>query len=86
MPVILAAASSYRDVAISGETAAVGEVGLTGEVRAVSFLEQRLQELHRLGFQRVLIPLQGSSKISAPQGMELLRVRNIRQAIAVAMD
>ncbi len=86
LPVILAAASSYRDVAISGETAAVGEVGLTGEVRAVSFLEQRLQELHRLGFQRVLIPLQGSSKISAPQGMELLRVRNIRQAIAVAMD
>ncbi len=86
LPVILAAASSYRDVPISGETAALGEVGLTGEVRAVSFLEQRLQELHRLGFCRVLIPAQGSKQLAVPEGMELLRVKNIREAIAVAMD
>lgn len=86
LPVILAAASSYREAVIAGEMAAVGEVGLTGEIRAVSFLAQRLQELHRLGFQRVLIPAQGTQQLEAPQGMELLRVRNIREAIAVAMD
>lgn len=86
LPVILAAASSYRDAPISGDTAAIGEVGLTGEIRAVSFLEQRLQELHRLGFRCVLIPAQGTTKIEPPTGMELLRVKNIREAIAVAMD
>lgn len=86
LSVVLAAASSYRDIPIDGATAVVGEVGLTGEIRAVSFLEQRLQEMHRLGFRKVLIPAQGTSKLLAPAGMQLIRVKTVRDAIQVALD
>lgn len=81
LPVVLAAASSYRDKVFDSGTAAVGEVGLTGEIRAVSNLSQRLSEIHRLGFTRCIIPKQGSGQIEAPDGLELLKVRNIREAI-----
>ena len=81
LPVILAAASSYRDKLFDSNTAAIGEVGLTGEIRAVSNLSQRLSEVHRLGFSRCIIPKQGTAQIDAPNGLELLRVRNIREAI-----
>lgn len=81
LPVLLAAASSCRDKVFDSATAALGEVGLTGEIRAVSHLNQRLAEVHRLGFTRCLIPKQGSAQIDAPDGLELIRVRNIREAI-----
>lgn len=81
LPVILAAASSYRDKVFDSSTVAIGEVGLTGEIRAVSNLSQRLSEVHRLGFTRCIIPRQGTAQVEAPQGLELIRVRNIREAI-----
>ena len=58
---------------------------LTGEIRAVNQLNQRLSELHRLGFTRCLIPRSGTQSLHAPEGLELLRVRNIREAMAVAL-
>ena len=85
LPLVLAVASSYRDKPIPSGLAAVGEVGLTGEVRAVNYLPQRLQELNRLGFNQVIIPHQGSAKIIPPEGMQLIRVKNIRQAIEEAL-
>ena len=81
LPVVLAAASSYREKVLDSGTAAIGEVGLTGEIRAVSNLSQRLSEVHRLGFNRCVIPKQGTSQLDAPDGIELIRVRNIREAI-----
>lgn len=81
LPVILAAASSFRDRVLDSGTAAIGEVGLTGEIRAVSHLSQRLSEVHRLGFTRCLIPKMGTAQVEAPSGLELIRVRNIREAI-----
>ena len=81
LPVILAAASSYRDKIFDSNTAAIGEVGLTGEIRAVSNLSQRLSEVRRLGFARCIVPKQGTAQIEAPEGLELIRVRNIREAI-----
>ena len=56
LPVVLAVASSYRDVPIADDLAAIGEVGLTGEIRAVSHLNQRLAEIMRLGFKKCIIP------------------------------
>ena len=50
LPVILALASSYRDTPIADDLVAIGEVGLTGEIRSVSRLSQRLSEVSRLGF------------------------------------
>ena len=84
LAVVLAVASSYRDKAMDGGTTAIGEVGLTGEVRAVTALQQRLAEAARLGFTRCVIPRHGTQQITAPNGMELIRVRNIREAIEIS--
>lgn len=81
LPLILALASSFKDRPIKSNVAAIGEVGLTGEIRAVSNLDLRLSELKKLGFDKVLIPFQGSAKILPPEGMDVVRVKNIRQAI-----
>lgn len=85
LPVALAVASSYRDSAISDDLAAIGEVGLTGEIRAVSQMNQRLAEISRLGFTKVIIPKYGSEKLVIPEELTVYRVRNIREAIEVAM-
>jgi DNA repair protein RadA/Sms len=85
LAVVLAIASSYRDTAIADDLVAIGEVGLTGEIRAVSHMNQRLQEVSRLGFQKVIIPKFGSEKLVIPQNLAVYRVRNIREAIEMAM-
>ncbi len=85
LPVVLAVASSFRDRPVDDSLAAVGEVGLTGEIRSVSNLPQRLSEIARLGFEKCIIPRQGTEQVTAPAGMELLRVRNIREAIEIAL-
>ena len=85
LPLILAVASVYRDRPIPGTLAAIGEVGLTGEVRAVNHLSQRLQEVSRLGFKQCVIPRYGSDKTEIPEGLEVFRVRNIREAIEFAL-
>ena len=85
LPLILAVASVYRDRPIPATLAAIGEVGLTGEVRAVNHLSQRLQEVARLGFTQCVIPRYGSDKAEIPEGLEVFRVRNIREAIEFAL-
>ena len=85
LPVVLAIASSYLDRAIRQDLCAIGEVGLTGEIRAVSNLPQRLMELKRLGFTQCIIPRHGTAGIIAPEGMELIRVKNIREAMDAAL-
>ena len=85
LPVILAVASSYRDQVIPDDLVAIGEVGLTGEIRSVSHMNQRLSEAARLGFKKVIIPRNGSEKIEIPAGLTVYRVRNIREAIEVTL-
>ena len=85
LPVILAVASSYRDQAISDDLVAIGEVGLTGEIRSVSNMTQRLGEVSRLGFKKCIIPRNGSDKLEIPEGLTVYRVRNLREAIETAM-
>lgn len=82
---VLALASSFRDRAVPHDLAAIGEVGLTGELRAVSALGQRLAEVQRLGFTECLIPKRTQGKLLAPDGLELIRVSNIREALAVLL-
>lgn len=86
LPVVLAVASSYRDRSISDDLAAIGEVGLTGEIRSVSNMNQRLQEVARLGFTKCIIPRFGSEKLDIPPNLTVYRVRNIREAIETAME
>ena len=85
LPVILAVASSYRDTPIADNVVAIGEVGLTGEIRSVSHMNQRLQEVSRLGFKKCIIPKGGAEKLEIPDGLSVYRVRNIREAIEVTL-
>lgn len=86
LPVVLAVASSYRDQPISSKLAAIGEVGLTGEVRSVSNMNQRLSEVVRLGFTECVIPKGAAQKLEIPDGLKIYAVRNIREAIEIALN
>ena len=85
LAMVVAMASSVRDKPVPGDLAAVGEVGLTGELRSVNALGQRLSEVHRLGFTKCLVPARMGAKVEAPDGLQLIRVRNIREALAVLL-
>ena len=85
LPVVLAVASSYRDQAIPHDLAAIGEVGLTGEIRSVSHLNQRLAEVARLGFRKCIIPKISAEKLEIPKELTVYRVKNLREAIEIAM-
>lgn len=85
LPVAIAIASSFRDAPVADDLTAIGELGLTGETRMVSNLELRLAEVARLGFTRCVIPRHGSERINAPAGLQLLRVRNVREAVEIAL-
>ena len=78
---VLALASSYLDKPIGNHVAAIGEVGLTGELRSVNHLSERLSEVHRLGFETCIIPKQRKDQIRAPQGLALIEARNIAEAL-----
>lgn len=78
----LALASSYLDRALGADLAAIGEIGLSGEIRSVSALDQRLSEIARLGFKRCVIPAHASDEIRCPKGLKIIAVKNIGEAIA----
>ena len=83
---VLALASSFRDKPVPPDLVAVGEVGLTGELRSVSALSQRLSEVRRLGFTKCLVPQRhGRQTIVPPTGLQLIPVKNIREALAVLL-
>jgi len=77
----LAIASSYRDTEVLPFTAAVGEVGLSGELRAVTQLERRLTEAARLGFKKCIIPKAGADAINHPKDIEVIAVGTLREAV-----
>jgi DNA repair protein RadA len=81
--IVLAIASSYKDVVISDDLLAFGEVGLSGEVRAVSMAEQRVTEAKKLGFEKVMLPKVCISTVKGIGGIELLPVETVREAIAL---
>ncbi len=80
--IALAIASSFRDAAVDPELVVVGEVGLSGELRAVTQLERRINEAARLGFKRCLVPKAGDKPGKAPDGIEVIRVGSLREAIS----
>ena len=80
LAVILALASSYKNSVIDRETIVFGEVGLTGELRAVNQINQRLAEAKRNGFKKCLVP-HGKQKLNVPEGLEVVAVKNIDEAI-----
>ncbi len=80
--IVMALASSFRDVPVDDGTLVFGEVGLSGEVRAVSMAEKRVQEAAKLGFSSCILPQVCLERIRQPvKGIRLVGVRNVREAI-----
>ncbi|MBQ7935212.1 MAG: DNA repair protein RadA [Clostridia bacterium] len=85
LAIALAVASGFADFEMPGDLAAVGEIGLSGEVRAVSFLEKRIKEAQKLGFTKIMVP--SRNKIAHPiEGIEIIRVSSVSQAIYKARN
>jgi DNA repair protein RadA/Sms len=82
--VALAIASSLRDAPIDPELAVIGEVGLSGEVRGVGHLEQRLKEAAKLGFRRCLVP--HSSRLPKEPDLQLLSARSLEEAMELSLS
>lgn len=83
--VAVAVASSFRDVPADSGAVVIGEVGLGGEVRAVGRLEPRLAEAQRLGFDSALIPRASRKGLRAPEGLKVLPVERLGQALAAVL-
>ena len=80
LPVALALISGLKDAVIPSKTLAFGEIGLTGEVRAVSNADLRVGEAARMGFERIVVPHHNLSAITPRQGIEIIGVRTVREA------
>ena len=78
---MVAIASSYLDKPVPQDLLAIGEVGLTGELRSVSQMEQRISEAQRLGFKKCLIPARRAEQLRSHYALELIPVRNIGDAL-----
>ena len=79
----MAVVSSLKDAAIGAEVAVMGEVGLAGEVRAIPQCDRRISECQRLGFTTILLPKENMRRLKAPEGMMLVGVDTVMQAISV---
>ena len=78
---ILVVASSFRNIPISKDLVAIGEVGLTGEVRAVNMIEKRLKEAEKMGFKTCIIPENNKKMLRETYKMDIIGVKNVREAI-----
>ncbi len=79
--VILACSSSYKNVSIPKDVVAIGEVGLTGEVRAVNMIEKRIKEAEKLGFKKCIIPESNRKLLKDNYKLDIIGVKNINEAI-----
>ncbi len=76
--IAVSVASSYKNKPIPEDLVVFGELGLTGEVRNISFLEKRITEAHKLGFKKCVIPFTQNNIFI--EGMEIIKVKNIIEA------
>ncbi len=78
---ILALASSYRDIVIDDKTIVFGEVGLSGEIRSVSMAQQRVQEAKKLGFETVLMPKVSQRSLRKVEGIKVVGLETVKEAV-----
>ena len=80
LPVAMALYSSLTDKPVGDDVIAFGELGLGGEIRSVSHIEQRIAEAARLGFSKCIVPKHSLKNVRKPDGIEVVGVTNLRQA------
>lgn len=85
LAIMLAVISSYKDKPVDAKTVIFGEVGLSGEVRAISMAQQRVREARKLGFTTCVLPQLCLEKMEKTEGIRLIGVANIREAIGAVL-
>ncbi|MDQ0220526.1 DNA repair protein RadA [Peribacillus cavernae] len=85
LAIAVSIASSFRDKPTKQSDCLIGEVGLTGEVRRVSRIEQRVQEAAKLGFERMILPSNNIGGWTAPAGIEIVGVSTVAEALHYAL-
>lgn len=83
--IVLAVASSYKNRPIAEEVIAFGEVGLSGEVRAVSMPEQRVSEAKKLGFTTCILPEVSVKTVGKIEGVKIIGVKSVGEAISAGL-
>ncbi|MBQ3416670.1 MAG: DNA repair protein RadA [Ruminococcus sp.] len=86
LAVAMALVSSLKDAVIPADAIAFGEIGLAGEIRTVSHAQQRVTEAARLGFHRIIVPRHNFKDITAPEGVAVIPVSDVRQAFEAISD
>ncbi len=81
--IICAIASAFKNAEIAPDIALIGEVGLTGELRAVVQLEKRLSELRKLGFTKCIVPYSNKKGLNIPDGLDVLFAKNVESALKI---
>ena len=79
--IILSVASSFKNIPIPNDTIAIGEVGLTGEVRSVNMMEKRIKEAEKLGFKICIIPESNKKLLKDTYKLDIIGVKNILEAM-----
>ena len=79
--VIAVVASSFRNISIPNDTVIMGEVGLTGEVRRINFIEKRLKEAEKLGFKTCISPESNKKVLKDSYKLDIIGVKNVREAM-----
>ena len=79
--IVIAAASSFKNVSIPDDVAVIGEVGLTGEVRSVGLIDRRIKEVEKLGYKKVIIPESNKKLLKEKYRLDIIGVRNIIEAM-----
>jgi DNA repair protein RadA/Sms len=80
--IIMAIASSFKNQSLSSKTLVFGEVGLTGEIRAVSMAEQRVIEAEKLGFETCIIPKANMKNLNTSRRIKVYGVENVAEALS----
>ncbi|MBQ3409504.1 MAG: DNA repair protein RadA [Clostridia bacterium] len=81
LAVILSVASSYKNLSIPKDFVAIGEVGLTGEIRSVNFIEKRLKEVEKLGFKTCIIPESNKKLLKEKFKLDIIGLKNVNEAL-----
>lgn len=84
--IALAVVSSYKNIPLPKDLVAIGEVGLTGEIRAVNSIEKRIKEADKMGFKTCLIPESNMRNLKYKGNINIITVKNIRDAINTALN
>ncbi len=81
--IILCVASSYKNISIPKNLVAIGEVGLTGEIRAVNMIEKRLKEAEKLGFKKCIIPENNKKLLKDNYKLDIIGAKDIEDALKI---